>query len=384
MPRLNIGYTNMEYHGIPLNVPVLHDDNYAYHQAACHFLFEVAKSSKGNKNTQKARASDLKRFLNAISPASDKRHIYISDFKSITDNQMNAYLISLQMEGLSEKSITRHISTIMEFYRFAFRNGYIDDHRIFTFNEARQGVRLQFADKATSQILSQFIDRDDFSAILSHVVAKSAFGRLRNELALKCGYHIGVRTEELVGYDNFSVNKLKSEFPNDKTGFLEHGFIKIIGKGHKLRSVPVCLDLKKDLFRFLYGDLSNKIGIHLFESRKGQPLTDPSYGSNTFRRAKEKFLATNIIPSKERKSFERWVFHSLRHTCATNFVTYCEDMDGGKYDPFLAIPQWMGHNDRKTTELYVCAEALLKRRLNVLKLMDRMSVEKDKELPDYG
>ena len=102
-------------------------------------------------------------------------------------------------------------------------------------------------------------------------------------------------------------------------------------------------------------------------------MTSTSYATKLFRSSVNEYLSKNIIPAKLREYYIRWVFHSLRHTCATNFVTYCEDMDMGRYDPMLSLPQWMGHEDDDTTKLYICAEALLFKRLEVIKKLDSMS-----------
>jgi integrase len=194
-------------------------------------------------------------------------------------------------------------------------------------------------------------------------------------MALKVGYFLGVRSHELVKYNNFDIEVLKEQFPNDKNGFYEEAFIKITGKGYKRRSVPVCMELKKDLFRFLYGDLSKYVEKNLFEKKKGVPITSTSYGTKLFRSSADEYLSKNIVSYKLRDSYNRWVFHSLRHTCATNFVTYCEGMDIGRYDPMLSLPQWMGHEDDDTTKLYICAEALLFKRLEVIKKLDSMSAK---------
>ena len=218
------------------------------------------------------------------------------------------------------------------------------------------------------------ISEDDFKNILAHIPTKSSFKRARNEMALKVGYYLAVRTEELVepNYGNFDIKKLKEQFPNDRVGFLQEGFITITGKGYKTRSVPIFMELKKDLWRFLYGDLRKHVGKNLFEGKKGVPLGDSSFGTKLFRQSVNEYLSNNVVTAKLRESYERWVWHSLRHTCATNFVTYCEE---SKSDPFFDIPQWLGHADEETTKLYICAEALLHKRLETIKKLDSMSIK---------
>ncbi|ATC99625.1 tyrosine-type recombinase/integrase [Pseudoalteromonas spongiae] len=373
--KFKYGFTEVFCGGRSLITAVLFTENFTYHKASCHFLLEVAKKSKsGSKSTVKGRASDLTRYLNVISKTDSSGHFFPSDYREITESQMNTYLMDLVNNGLQDVSITRHISTLSEFYCFAYKHGYIDEPKEFSYSVRTLSAKLQLADRATSTILSQYIQEEDFNNILAHIPTKDMFKRSRNEMALKMGYFLGVRTHELVKYGNFDIENLKKQFPNDKVGFYEEAFIKITGKGYKRRSVPISMELKKDLFRFLYGDLSKYVGKNLFEKKKGTPMTSASYATKLFRSSVDEYLSKNITPAELRSSYNRWVFHSLRHTCATNFVTYCEDMDMGRYDPMLSLPQWMGHEDDNTTKLYICAEALLFKRLEVIKKLDRMSI----------
>jgi site-specific recombinase XerD len=371
--NLEYGFTDVFYGGRNITTSVLHNEEYKFHQAACHFLLEVAKKSKsGSKATVKSRASDLTRYLNTI--AVESNSFFDNDYREITERQMSAYLMDLQNNKLADSTIVRHISTLSEFYSFAYEYGYIDTKKQFSYSVQEQSARLQLSHQASSQVLSQYISEDDFKNILAQITAKNTFKRWRDEFALKVGYFLGVRAHELVEpkYGNFDIKKLKKQFPNDKAGFFEEGFIKITGKGYKRRSVPICMELKKDLWRFLYGDMRTYVGKNLFEKNKGVPLVDTDYGTNIFGHAREEYLSNNVISSKLRDSYNRWSFHSLRHTCATNFVTYCENT---KSDPFLDIPQWMGHSDEKTTKLYICSEALLNQRLERVKQLDSMSAK---------
>lgn len=371
--NLEYSLTDVIYANRKSVTAVLFTDGYKYHQAACHFLLEVAKKSKaGSNKTVKARASDLKRYLNTIGDKSN--HFYADDYRETTEKQMSAYLMDLQNNKLKDSSIVRHISTLSEFYSFAHEYGYINEKKKFSYSVQEQSARLQLSHKASSQVLSQYISEDDFKNILAHIPTKNSFKRARDEMALKVGYYLAVRTEELVepDYGNFDIKKLKEQFPNDNVGFYQEGFITITGKGYKTRSVPIFMELKKDLWRFLYGDLSKHVGKNLFEDKKGVPLGDSSYGTKLFRRSVNEYLSNNVVTAKLRESYERWVWHSLRHTCATNFVTYCQE---SKSDPFLDIPQWLGHADDETTKLYICAEALLHKRLETIKKLDSMSIK---------
>lgn len=367
--NLKYDFAEVTFAQRPIVTAVVFDQDYKFHQAACHFLLEVAKNSKsGSKATVKSRASDLTRYLNLI--ANKAYDFYDIDYRKITEQQMCTYLMDLQNNQLADSSIARHISTISEFYIFAHKFGYIEDKKQFSYSAQEKSGRLQLSHKASSQIVSQYISEDDFKNILAHITTKNSYKRARDELALKFGYHLGVRAHELVSYGNFDIKNLKKQFPDNKTGFFEQGFIRVTGKGFKTRSVPICLPLKRALWKFLYGEWSKHVGKSLFEKKKGEPLVDTDYAGNVFKAACNAYICNNIVQSKIRETYNRWVFHSLRHTCATNFVTFC---DNTKSDPYLDLPQWMGHSQKETTNLYICAEALLNRRLEILKQLENES-----------
>lgn len=367
----------VQYCGRSICAAVIYDKNYKYHKAACHFLLEVAKKSRTKMNTVRARASDLKRFLSSISEKKSPSPLFCQNFRYINDNQMSAYLLKLHHDGLSAKSLARHISTLDEFYKFIYKFGYIDCPKYFSFSTAEKVETMQLVEKATSRILSQYIRIEDFNTILSHVVANDCHKRARDELALKLGYYAGIRTHELVAFDNFSIANLRKQFSNEISNFFAYEFISIIGKGYKRRSIPLTMELKKSLHRFLYGDYAGIVKKHLFERSNGFAIKDLSYGTNTFRKAVRKFLATTIVSKELRETYSNWSYHSLRHTCATNFVTFCDYNGNHKYDPILYLPQWLGHCSIETSKLYICSEALLHRNLEVFLKLDELSCFND-------
>lgn len=365
--------TTVQYCGRAICAAVIYDEKYMYHKAACHFLLEVAKKTRTKINTVKARASDLKKFLCSISENKTPSLIFSQDFRCINDNQMNAYLMKLHHDGLSAKSLARHISTLDEFYKFIYKFGYIDCPKHFSFSTAEKVETMQLVEKATSRVLSQYIKIEDFNTILSNVVTKHCYKRARDELALKLGYYAGIRTHELIAYDNFSIANLRKQFSNEKNNFFDYAFISVTGKGYKRRSIPLSMELKKSLYRFLYGDYAGIFKAHLFEKSNGVVIKDLSYGTNTFRQAVRQYLASTIVSKELRETYSNWSYHSLRHTCATNFVTFCNDNGNHKYDPILYLPQWLGHSSIETSKLYMCSEALLNRNLEVFQKLDELS-----------
>ena len=69
------------------------------------------------------------------------------------------------------------------------------------------------------------------------------------------------------------------------------------------------------------------------------------------------------IPPKEREQWQLRTFHKTRKCFATNFVTHCYE-DG--FDPYIFLPQALGHDNLLTTFKYIYFEALLNQRPEII------------------
>lgn len=58
------------------------------------------------------------------------------------------------------------------------------------------------------------------------------------------------------------------------------------------------------------------------------------------------------------------VFHSLRHTYATNMVTWLHNQNLNNYH--IILPEYMGHASVETTDSYIQFEAVLNNRHSIL------------------
>ena len=203
--------------------------------------------------------------------------------------------------------------------------------------------------------------------ILPNVEAKTSFKRERDELALKLGYFAGIRAHELVSNGNFTLARMEKLIPRD-TSVLLDDHLTVLGKGSKVRKLPLWPELVSSLHKFLYGIHRKKLKENLFEDGRGKPLCDEQYASDVFRKAINNYLTIISVENEVYISLKQKSFHSLRHTYATNAVTFCYEVDA-KYSPRWAVTQWMGHSDERTTDIYICFEAIKNNRLGVIDSM---------------
>ena len=187
-----------------------------------------------------------------------------------------------------------------------------------------------------------YIPEELLGQLTEHLERKKGFERDRDELALKFGYEIGLRSEELVRANNWSIKKLKAARLNWRFGE-EIAWDNLVGKGSgggKVRNVLIKPRLAELIFEHLdkYEDIYKK-SEQFFCQSDGTKLGD-KHGTNTFYDAKLNFNH----PELNFKSFQK-----LRHSYATNMALLCIR----KQMPFRLIQDRMGHSNLSTTELYI-------------------------------
>jgi site-specific recombinase XerD len=222
----------------------------------------------------------------------------------------------------------------------------------------RENKKLSFSYKEISGTLGKldeadrihkcYIPQDLFEELLTHLEVESTFERKRDEIAMRVGYEIGLRTEELVRGNNFSIEKLKKAQLTYKLG----NVIKLdnlIGKGSgggKARDVIIPPKLTEQIFDFMDDNKSiYENSEHLFCHVNGRKLAS-NHGTNTFRSAKNNFNH----PELNDKSF-----HKLRHSYATNLAKKCRKGQINK----RVIQDRLGHNNFSTSELYIEVACIL-------------------------
>lgn len=271
------------------------------------------------------------------------------DWRDVTQQAIDIYLNRYLSEelGLTEKSIKPHIAALSGFFEYAFLYGFTETPLTFSY---RLGIAEKPANtnkNAADELIEHFIPRDKFETLLGAVDEQSDYLQERNELTLCLGYYMGLRAAEVVDPRNLKRNKI---FKNGEVSEK----ITIIGKGEKQRSVTIPYPIKEKVKSFITGRLQNIPGNLLISSDDGSPL-NRAFASKLFLKAAR---------NSGDHFFNQRGFHSLRHTFATNLVS--DSYERG-HDPWVVVPDQMGHADLETTFGYVFFEAVLSKRHSLLK-----------------
>jgi integrase/recombinase XerD len=225
--------------------------------------------------------------------------------------ELGRYLGLLHRQGLSTRSIARHLSAVRGLYRFLLRTGRSDRDPTEHLDRARPPRRLPRA-LSVGQVV----------ALIESSGAPGADG-LRNRAMLELLYASGMRAAECVALRVADMN-------------LGAGYLVCEGKGSRQRLIPVgeqAIDrVAAYLDRGRPAHVKGRDPGTLFLSRRGRPLTRQGLWEIIRRASRRAGLARPVSP------------HMLRHSFATHLL------EGGA--DLRSVQAMLGHADIATTQIY--------------------------------
>jgi len=176
-------------------------------------------------------------------------------------------------------------------------------------------------------------------------------------LILELGYRLGLRTAEVTDPRNLNTMQLRKSIA--KSSFGSAIPIGIYGKGNKYREVVIPPSLLEKFDHFIIGRRKKLVDGPLICTKNGSPL-GPGFASKVFAKCR-----TEIGD----KAWAHRSFHALRKSFATNLVGWCYNKG---LDPWVLVPDRLGHDSVETTKIYIFFDAVLNSRHDVIK---RLSLE---------
>lgn len=325
------------------------------------FLLHVSMTDA--PKTANTYSSRLKSYFEAIENMSDDITEY---WKHVSDRAMSGYLFGVlkQQRGLKDISVENHIAALGAFYRFAYKHGYMEKPILFSFGYGDNADKEGVLDSISNELHDQYYDEDEFKkVILANITAKSEFIVNRNELMMKLGYYAGLRSFEVTLNKNLRKDYLKEILPKKWSPKSEK--IRIFGKGSKLRRITFPVHLLEEIHSYLWKYERIFGQGNILCKKNGEPFSSENTATDVFADAKKRYLLSHgiDISIEEIELWGRRSFHKSRKCFATNFVSQCYE-DG--LDPYIELPQAMGHEDISTTFGYIYFEALQNKRQKVL------------------
>ncbi len=259
-------------------------------------FLEYLQVEKGlSKNTRLSYQNDLQDLLKKS----------VENF-SIDDIKM--HIQKLHDQGLSPRSIARHLSSIKQFFKF-----------LFTEDILGYDLTKELKAPKISPALPKILTPGEINELLTVAAADTSFQGLRTLTFLEIFYATGLRISELLS--------LKRAAFKEKDRMLS-----ITGKGGKSRIIPLPQEISALTQKFIQVCPASAF---LFPSSR-TPLK-PLTRQRIFQLIKELASKTTIDP-------KRLSPHVLRHCFATHLLE--EGMD------LAVLQKLLGHSDIGTTQIY--------------------------------
>lgn len=265
--------------------------------------FETAVFESGlAEKTLSAYGADLNRYIerleeNGIKKAGD-----------VVREDVLDHLISLRKEGMSARSVSRHLSAIRRFHRFMIIERIVSDDPADVMDSPR------FLDK-----LPHVLSSDEVERLIDAPDPTTDRGR-RDGAIIEIFYSCGLRISELATLPQRDVS-------------VEESAVRVRGKGNKVRVVPLGERAMERIGAWLAvrGGWKPKAST-LFISTRGTRMCRTSVWQVVKDAARAANIRNTVTP------------HMLRHSFATHLLDNGADL--------RAVQEMLGHADIATTQIY--------------------------------
>jgi integrase/recombinase XerD len=255
-------------------------------------------------NTQQAYRRDLMRFAAFM----DRQRIHLGNASTET---ITNFLKELHGNGLDARSVSRILVTLRNFFQFlVFDRG------------LPQNPCLYIESPKIWKRLPRVLSLEEVEALLNQPDASFPIGS-RDKAMLEVLYATGLRVSELVSLE---INSLRMDL----------GYLNCVGKGSKLRVVPLGKSAMSALDAYVKGArlqlAKGKPTNFLFLNRLGRKLSRQGFWKILAAYGQQARIRARIKP------------HMLRHSFATHLLQRGADL--------RAVQAMLGHSDISTTQIY--------------------------------
>ncbi len=255
---------------------------------------------RASKNTILSYQSDLlmlEEYLNGKDPISLSRDDIVSFLKVRSDN------------GISTRTNAHTITILRDFYKFLIKQSYIKSNPMDMIDSPKMYKKLP---KALSV---EEVDK------LLNIKLQTPYD-YRNKAMLELMYATGMRISELI---NLKLTDI--DFENET--------IRVLGKGSKVRQVPIGEYAMKYLniyIKYYRSYFVKETSDYVFLSVRGDKMTRQAFFKILKQIARKQGIDTDFSP------------HTIRHSFATHMLEAGADL--------RSIQELLGHESISTTQIY--------------------------------
>lgn len=268
------------------------------------FLDQLWLDKGVSEHTLSAYGTDLKKF--ALYLAGQQHSLLDCDSQLV-----NRYLAQRVDQQFSPRSTSRSLSSLRRFYAYAHQRGLLAANPL-----------AQLLNPKIGRSLPKSLSEHDVDALLNAPDINDPI-QFRDKAMLEILYASGLRVSELVGLSMQQIN-------------LQHGLVRVVGKGQKERLVPMGEEAAHWLLRYLREARTLLLGGQtldvVFPSNRAQQMTRQTFWHRIKFYAKVAHIQAQLSP------------HTLRHAFATHLLNHGADL--------RVVQMLLGHSDLSTTQIY--------------------------------
>ena len=239
----------------------------------------------------------------------------VAGWQTVTGVQAGGWIHSLSGADYSVASLARKLAALRGLARHLIREKVRDDD--FT---------VQLSNPKLARRIPGTLSPAEVTRLLAAPNGGDAYS-LRDRALLELFYSSGLRVSELAGLTLQQID-------------LEHGFLRVFGKGSKERVVPVGTKAADAIATYLAASrphfVKPRTGSQLFLSERGTGLSRMMLWLIVKKYAQRAGITRNVKP------------HLLRHSFATHLLNGGADL--------RAIQEMLGHASISTTQIYTAVE----------------------------
>ncbi len=226
-------------------------------------------------------------------------------------DHIRQFLERLYAQGLSARSVARHLVSLRGFFRFLVKE-----------EIASKDVTSEVESPRLSRGLPRFLGTTEVNALLEQPDPSTPAG-MRDKAMLELLYATGMRVSELVGLRGDDLDR-------------NLGILRCIGKGSKERVIPVGRSALRAAESYLALGrpklVRDRAVPYLFVNHRGGKLSRVGFWKILTHYGREAGIANSLAP------------HVVRHSFATHLLERGADL--------RSIQLMLGHSDISTTQIY--------------------------------
>ncbi len=272
--------------------------------ACAKYLENIISIKRYSSNTVKAYEEDLNFFMNYCDKSGQK------EIEEIKERFLKSFLMELSETGLSKKSISRKLATIRGLFKYSFQQNFIKANPIAFISNPKSSRTLPdvISYKSFLEVYQKIddLEEDKQEAALYKAIFEILYG---------CALRVSELCDLNFGHLDF----------DSKT-------IKVLGKGNKMRIVPLGDKSIQIIREYINTKTFLKANQPFLITKKGQRIYP-----RMVHRLVNKYLG-KVVDIKKKSP------HILRHSAATHMLDNGADL--------RAVKDILGHENLSTTQIY--------------------------------